>query len=95
MTTLKDYPYYSAETVQDIKQQLRDICNIRKDDITQIQQLPDILFRARKVARIPTSSADVIAGDRVGDINYTVDYLYILIDNSGTAVWRRAALSSW
>ena len=95
MTTFKDYPYWSAETLDDVKEQLRQITNIRKDDITQIQNLQNIFIYGRKVGRIPTSSADVIAGDKINDINWDASYIYILVDNAGTGAWRRAALGSW
>lgn len=95
MTTLKEYPYWSAETPDDVKTQLRDITNIRKDDITQIQNLPNVFLAGRSVGKIPASSADVTDGDKVGDQNYDASYIYILVDNAGTPVWRRAALASW
>lgn len=95
MTTFKDYPYWSAESQDDIKEQLRQITNIRKDDIAQIQNLVSVFVSGRKVGKIPTSSADVDATDRLGDQNYDANYLYILIDNSGNAEWRRSALGGW
>lgn len=95
MTTFKDYPYWAAKTLEDIKEQLLQIANIRKDDITLINNLPNIFIGGRKVGKIPTSSADIAPTDRVGDVNYDVNYLYIVIDNAGTATWRRATLGSW
>lgn len=78
-----------------MKTQLQQICNIRKDDITQFQNLPNIFLYGRKVGKIPTASNDVTPEDRVGDVNYTATFLYILIDNGGTAQWRRTALGAW
>jgi hypothetical protein len=49
----------------------------------------------RKVGRVPSSSADVITGDKVGDFNYDISYIYVLVDNAGTGTWRRATLGSW
>lgn len=95
MTAFRDYPYYPAETEEDIKEVLRQITNIRKDDIAQISQLTNIFVSGRKVGKVPTSSLDVDSTDRIGDINYTTTYLYILVDNGGTAQWRRIALGSW
>lgn len=91
MTTLKDYPYWGAGTSEDIKEQLRQICAIRKDDITQFQNLSSVFVSGRKVGKIPTASNDVTAADKVGDLNYDASYLYILVDNSGTPAWRRYA----
>lgn len=95
MTTFKDYPYWSAETEQDVKDQLRQICNTRKDDISTIQNLPNIFIYGRKVGKIPTSSLDVVSTDKIDDINWDASYVYILIDNSGTPEWRRTALGAW
>lgn len=95
MTTFKDYPYWSAEKLDEVKEQLREICNIRKDDITQIQDLPNVFIGGRLVGRVPSSSADIVAGDKVGDINFTPSFMYVLVDNAGAGVWRRVALSSW
>lgn len=95
VTSFKDYPYWAAETLEDVKNQLRQICNTRKDDITQISILNSIFIAGRKVGKIPTASNDVVATDRIGDVNYDADYFYILIDNSGTPEWRRASLGSW
>lgn len=98
MTTLvsfKDYPYWPAETEEDVRRQLREITSVRKDDITQIGNLVNIFIQGRKVGKIPSASNDVTDGDKVGDINWDISYLYILVDNAGTGTWRRAALGAW
>lgn len=95
MTTLKDYPYWAAESLDDVKEQMREIANIRKDDIAQVQSFPSIFVGGRKVGKIPSASNDVAVSDLVGDINYDGSYLYILVNNSGTPAWRRASLGSW
>lgn len=95
MTTLRDYPYWSAETPEDVKTQLRLITNLRKDDITQISNLTNIFIGGRKVGKIPSASNDVTAIDRIGDFNVTATYAYYLINNSGTAEWRRVAVGAW
>lgn len=95
MTTFKDYPYWSASTLEDIKTQLSQITHTRKDDITFINNLTNIFVGGRKVGKIPSSSVDVVPSDRIGDQNYDQNYLYILINNSGVAQWRRASLGSW
>lgn len=95
MTTLKDYPYWAAETLEHVKDQLGQICHIRKDDITQVQNFTSIFVTGRKVGKIPSASNDVSPTDRLGDMNYTASYLYILIDNSGTPEWRRFTAGSW
>lgn len=97
MTTivLRDYPSWEAETLDQIKEQMRQIINIRKDDISVISQITSSFISGRKVGKVPASSIDIDPTDKVGDVNYTASYLYILIDNAGTPEWRRTALSSW
>jgi len=91
----KDYPYWSAESLEEIRELLRQITNTRKEDITVISQITSSFISGRKVGKIPSSSADVSASDKVGDVNYTASFLYILVDNAGTPVWRRVALAAW
>lgn len=95
MTTLRDYPYWDAENLEQIKTQMRLITNIRKDDITLVQTFPSVFVMGRSVGKIPTSSADVAATDKIGDQSYDADYWYILVNDSGSAAWRRVALGSW
>lgn len=94
MNVLKSYPNFSGESQDEIREQLRVICSIRKDDISQFQQLENIFMSGRKVGKIPSSSADVAATDRIGDFNYNASYMYLLIDNGGAA-WRRISLGAW
>ena len=91
----KDYPYWPAESIDEIKELLRQITNTRKDDIVTISQITSSFVSGRKVGKIPTSSMDVEVVDKVGDVNYDADYFYILIDDSGTPAWRRIALATW
>lgn len=95
MTTLKDYPYWGAETERDLRDQLRQITNIRKDDITQFSNLTNIFLAGRTVGKIPSSSTDVSVSDRLGDQSNDADYLYILVNDSGTPAWRRVTLGTW
>lgn len=98
MTTLvsfKDYPYWPAETQEDVKQQLREITSVRKEDITQIGNLVNIFMQGRKVGKIPSASNDVTANDKVGDFNIDASFAYFLVDNAGTGVWRRVAVGSF
>lgn len=97
---LKEYPSYQANTLQEVIEHLRQINNIRKDDILQAKNLNNTYILGRKVGKIPTGSADVTAGDKIGDFNAAHDgfqaYAYFLIDNgSGTAQWHRTHLTTW
>lgn len=95
MIIFKDYPYWSAESLEEVKRQLSQICHTRKDDITQVNSMNSTFITGRKVGKIPASSADVIPSDKLNDFNWDNSFLYILIDNSGTPLWRRATLNSW
>ena len=94
-TPFKDYPYYEPADLREVVEIIGQITRTRKDDIALIQNLPEVLVSGRKVGRVPSSSADVVAGDKVNDINWDTSYIYVLVDNAGIGVWRRAALASW
>lgn len=99
MTTLREYPYWPSETLDDVKDQLRTICNIRKDDITEIQNFTNIFWSGRTVGKIPTDSDDVTTGDKIGDLSYTYNsgtpYLYVLMDDAADGKWIRFAGSTF
>ena len=92
---IKPYPSLKDILPESIAEIIRFITRERDIDVRDWRNLPQVYLSARKVTRIPSSSADVIDGDKVGDINWTPSYLYILVDNAGTGVWRRVALGSW
>lgn len=90
------YPSTFDNTPDGIINFLKQIIRLRSDDVTEVNNFSSIFMSGRKVNKIPTSSSDVTAGqDKAGDFNYNVNYLFILVDNSGTLVWRRVALSSF
>ena len=69
----------------------------RETDLQDWFNLPKRFISGRKVNKIPTSSSDVEAGDRLGDVNYTTSFLYILVydDINNLNVWRRVALGAF
>lgn len=73
----------------------KDVARKRQEDIVEFNNLPNVFISGRKVAKVPTGSADVAPSDRIGDLNYDASYLYICVDDGGTAAWRRVALGSW
>ncbi len=95
MTIFKEYPSGITNNLQEVQDQLRLICNTRKSDITQFNNLQQIFIGGRKVGRIPSSSLDVITGDVIGDFNVTSAFAYYLINNAGTPEWRKVAVGSW
>lgn len=95
----QDYPYSAPLTEGQVREVVEQIVFARKDDIMIIKNLPNVFLQGRTVGRAPSSSADVIAGDRVGDVSFATSggnqYLFVLMDISGTAEWRRVQLSSF
>lgn len=88
------YEFISTTNNEELAKFCRDVARIREEDVEDFSNLTNVFMRGRKVGKIPSSSADT-TGDRVGDFNYDTSYLYICVDNSGTATWRRATLGSW
>jgi len=97
--TIRDYPYWTITGNGDTVDILSKICNIRKDDIATIQNLPNVTVSGRTVTKIPTSSTDVSGNDKIGDINFATDggneYMYVLMDIGGAGEWRRVQLNSF
>jgi len=90
---MQDFPRYNG--LEDADGLLRYIAKERKNDVKDFNNLTNTFLSGRKSSKVPTGAADVTDTDRVGDISYDVSFLYILIDNAGTAEWRRVALSSF
>lgn len=93
---MENYPTikHNADT-KDLIRFAEDIQRMREKDISDFNNLSAIFMKGRKVGKIPTASIDIATTDRVGDFNYTASYLYIVIDNAGTAAWRRISLGVW
>lgn len=89
---ISTWPKEVNETIPDIISVLRYMLREREKDILEFNNLQNVFIRGRKVDRIPTSSADVIAGDKIGDFNYDENYIYILPDGVS---WKRVGLSTW
>lgn len=93
---MNNYPNLSPDNETDAKQLLRAIVQERDQDIKDFDNLRNVFMSGRKVGKIPTGASDIADTDRVGDFNYdfTTGYLYLVVDNSGTAVWSRVALDT-
>lgn len=94
---MKPYPNLDDEDLPDVCTVLRFIVRERANDVTDWNNLQNTYLSGRSVGKIPTSSIDVAATDKVGDQSFAVDgsYFYILVNASGTARWRRIALGIW
>lgn len=88
------YPQLFSDDTESLLIAVRRIIEERNSDVQNYNNLNQIFMSGRKVGKIPTSSADIAATDRVGDFNYSASYLYLCVDDSG-AKWRRIALASW
>lgn len=93
--TLKTYPVLREDTIEDAANVLREIIRTRQSDISEIESIKNRFVSGRKVTRTPSSSSDVQSTDRVGDMSFSASYMYIVVDNSGTLVWRRVSLASF
>ena len=91
----KDFPYYPVNNIEDVKRTITQITNTRKDDIDQIGNLTNIFIQGRSVGRVPSSSTDVIAGDKIGDFSVTTTFAYFLVNNAGSGEWRRVAVGAF
>jgi hypothetical protein len=62
------------------------------EDVDEANNYPRVFLRGRRVTRIPSSSADILSGDKEFDVSYDINYLYICILNGSALVWRRISL---
>lgn len=93
---MKQYPTVQRPAAPDGLATVLDfIVRERQSDVKDFDNLQSRFMAGRKVGKIPTSSADVAASDRLGDFNYSASYYYLLVDNAGTPAWRRIALGVW
>jgi hypothetical protein len=92
---MKPYPKFAPESLEDVKTIIMRILDNRPLDIAEFTNLNNVFIAGRKSGKIPSGSADIAISDRVGDISYDANYLYIVIDDAGSAEWRRVALASW
>lgn len=93
MAKLKSYPQAS-----DVKEWARQVSIIREDDRRVLNNLENTFLRARlRTDRVaPATYDDVQPPDKEHDIIMASDYLYFLVNDSGTLKWARVAVSvSW
>lgn len=75
------------ERVKRIEQRV----NNTKNDLTSFF----VLGRLRIDRDAPANSADIQGSDTLYDIVLKSDYVYYLVNNSGSLEWKRVALSSF
>lgn len=86
----------SMDVLKQVVTVLKQICRFRNsEDVGNFNNLNKIFVLGRTTARVPSSSTDVITGDLVGDFCPTATFLYILVANSGSPVWRRITMGAF
>jgi len=90
----KLFDFIESEDPRDLARFCREVARVREEDVSDFNNLPNIFMQGRKVGKIPASSADTI-DNRIGDFNYDADYLYICVNDSGSAAWRRVAIGGF
>lgn len=79
----------------DLKNWIKEVTRLRYEDTGDKDTLPDMYVRGRKSPRIPNSPTDVTDFDKVGDISYDGQWLYVLVEVSeGVLRWSRTQLSA-
>ena len=81
----------TAGLIESVEEMIRE----RPRDVKDYDNLSNRFISGRKTGKIPTGASDISSTDKVGDFNYDQNYMYIVVNNGGTAEWRRVALSSW
>lgn len=91
--SIRPFQFPILSTLQDAIAAIRRIASERLLDVQEFNGLQQRVAGFRKVDKIPTTSADVVAAtDRVGDVNFVVGKIYVLVDNAGTPKWQSANL---
>ena len=90
-------PYLNDKQLLDsIAKDLAKVGQLRGEDVKQNDDFDATFLTARKVAKVPTSSSDIVVGiDRENDFNWDGSFLYFTIDVAGTLVWRRITAASF
>lgn len=91
---MKSYPLIDIRGQEDLIELAFHVTKERPNDIKDFDNLQNRFMSGRKVGIIPIGAATT-SSDRVGDFNFDEDYFYIVVNNSGTAEWRRIAYAAW
>lgn len=88
-------PYPKNNTKENAGDNLNVIARLRDQDIIDRNNFLSIFVSGRTVGKIPSSSADIAATDRIGDVSTDGNFNYYFVNISGIPEWRRIALGSW
>lgn len=90
---MQTYPQLLEEA--EILQILQKIIQLRnQEDVQDFNTLATKFVSGRTTTRIPSSAADVVAGDRIGDTTNDDTYLYLLVNTTGGPLWNRMMLDT-
>ena len=85
-------PYPKNSTKENVPNNVDIIARLRDQDIIDRNNFPAIFLSGRSVTKIPASHSDVVASDRLGDLNITKTYAYCLVLDGITPKWGRWAV---
>jgi hypothetical protein len=88
----KTYGEIQGNGIETLMNWAKNVSQTRHEDIKDFDKLPELYMRGRKTEKVPSSSTDT-ADCHVGDFNYSIDYYYICVNDSGTLKWRRIPLA--
>ena len=95
--TRSAYPVVNSR--EDLLDAYKEMARLRdNEDIPDFTNLTNRFVRGRTTSRVPSSPSDVLASDSEGDIvtDAPNGFEYKLVNNNGTLVWDRRALTiSW
>jgi hypothetical protein len=90
----KEYKILPVDAkLQDVLTWIRQATRERAIDLDDYdeQQRTNVMF----YNYTPTSSSDLIGTEKVGDIAADTNYIYVVVDNSGTLRWQRVATATF
>lgn len=83
---MKVYPQVIQDSLQEHTNVLKQISRLRQEDVQAFTNLTQTYVLGRKVGKIPATSNDVIATDRLGDFNVDSAYAYFLVSSTSGQV---------
>lgn len=90
---MKPFPAFTGN----IAQWAKALCQTHAENVREYDKAQSFVkgIRIRTDRAVPTSSANVVGGDRVGDIVLHESGIYYVADNAGTPEWREIASNSF
>jgi hypothetical protein len=97
---MKPYKKLLTQNIGDVADVMQNMILERTNDIKDFDNLNNVFISGRKVGKVPTGATDVTSSDKIGDFNIAsiggTFYLISLVNNGGTPVWARVAMTiSW